>query len=143
MSSNATAAFGTLLKVGDGGGPEVFTAIAEVKDIAGPQLSTDTEEVTHHQSVRAFEEFVATIKRTGEVTFPVNWLPNDATQDFTTGIGNDYDDRTKRNFQLVYASSPTVTWAFAAFVTGYEPAAEVAGVLEGSITLKLTGAVTF
>ncbi|KKK53886.1 hypothetical protein LCGC14_3090310, partial [marine sediment metagenome] len=34
--SNAISSFGTLLKVGDGAGTEVFTTIAEVMDIDGP-----------------------------------------------------------------------------------------------------------
>jgi len=32
---------GTLLKIGDGASPEVFAAIAEVKDITGPGLTRE------------------------------------------------------------------------------------------------------
>jgi hypothetical protein len=35
---------GTRLKIGDGATPEVFTAIAEVKDITGPRLTREFAE---------------------------------------------------------------------------------------------------
>ena len=44
---------GTLLKIGDGAIPEVFTAIAEVKDITGPGLTREFAEFTHQQSAAA------------------------------------------------------------------------------------------
>ncbi len=39
--SNALSAYNTLLKIGDGGGPEVFATIAEVFSIGGPALAGD------------------------------------------------------------------------------------------------------
>ena len=39
--SEGVIGLGTLLKIGDGDTPEVFTAIGEVKDITGPGLTRE------------------------------------------------------------------------------------------------------
>jgi len=48
---------GTLLKIGDGDTPEVFAAIAEVKDITGPGLAREFAEFTHQQSEGGYREY--------------------------------------------------------------------------------------
>ncbi len=138
--SNALGAFGTLLKIGDGGGPETFTTIAEVTDIKGPTLSLDTIEATSHDSANATKEFVAGLKDAGEVTFSVNFIPTNATQSYATGLIKDWYNRTKRNFRMVFPD--TTTWNFAAFVTRFEPAAPVDGKLAADVTLKIASSPT-
>lgn len=141
--SDAKSSFGTLLKLGDGGGgSEVFTTVAEVKDITPIPFTADTEEVTHHSSPGGYEEHIVTILRTGEVKFAINWLVQNATHSYSAGLLKDYEDKTLRNFQLVLTDVGTTTWAFSAYVTGFEPDAPVAGVSEASITLKVTGQPT-
>ena len=51
----------------------------------GPDLSTDTDEITNHDSPDGVEEFIPTIKRTGEITFPLVFLPTDPSHDNDTG----------------------------------------------------------
>jgi len=140
--TDAISSFGTILRIGDGATPEVFTPIAAVQDITGPSMSLDTEEVTHHGSPGGWEEVVGTILRSGDVSFDVNLLPGHPTHSTGTGLLRDLRLRTRRNFQLVFPTTIPTTWAFAAFVTGYEPSAPVAGKLSASITLKITGAPT-
>lgn len=141
-ATNAFAAFGTLLKLGDGGGSEVFTTIAEVRKISGPPFKTDTVDVTHHSSPNATEELLPTLKRTGEITVDVNWVPTDATLSYSTGLLKDWYNRTKRNFQLVHANTGATLWAFAAYVVGFSPEFDHAGATTGQFTLKVTGAPT-
>lgn len=140
--TQATSGFGTLLQIGDGGGPESFTSIAEVSSITGPSLSLDTAEATHHTSPGGWDEHIATLLRGGEVGFEVNFLPADATQSFSTGLLKDMTDKTLRNFQIVFPDPGTTTWAFAAFVTGFEPAAPVDDKLAASVTLMISGQPT-
>jgi len=133
-------AFGTLLQLGDGAGPEVFTTIAEVKDIDGPDISMDTEDITPHDAVGGWEEFIPTILRSGEVTFDLNFVPSNAQHgDTSGGLINLLKNRTKRNYKLVLPTSPTYTWAFAAYVVGFSNSMPVGGVLGASVTLKVTG----
>ena len=140
----ALNSFGTLLKMGDGGSPtETFTTIAEVGDIAGPEVTSDSKETTNHSSPNGFEEFVVTIKRTGQVTFPINFTPSAATHSYATGLLHDAYNQHLRNFQLVFPSSPAVTWSFAAYVQSFKPKAPVNGVLGADITLRISGSPTF
>jgi predicted secreted protein len=142
MAGNGRWAFGTLLQVGDGGSPtESFTTIAEVKDISGPDISIDTEDITPHDAVGGWEEFIPTILRSGEITFDLNFVPSDSLHgDFSgTGLIDALKNRTKKNYQLVLPTSPTYTWSFAAYVTGFSNSEPVGGVLGASVTLKVTG----
>lgn len=138
----AKASFGTFLKIGDGGGPESFTTILDVADISGPSLALDTEDATTHSSPNAWREFIATLLNGGEVTFTINYDPNAATHNATTGLIRDQKNRTLRNFQLVFPVSGNPTWAFAAFVTGFEPKAPVDSKLTAACKLKISGQPT-
>ncbi len=140
--TNALSAFGTLLKIGDGGGTEVFTAIAEVTKLSGPSLSLDTIDATHDASPGGFKECVAGLLDAGEVKFDVNYKPTETTHNATAGLLRDMVNKTKRNFKLVFPDSGSTTWSFSAFVTKFEPDAPVDGKLGASITLKITGQPT-
>jgi predicted secreted protein len=142
MPSIAIPAFGTLVKIGDGGGPENFTTIAELMDIKGPKFKADTEDVTNHLSTGSWEEVVTTILRSGEVTFDVNFVPQNATHSYSSGVLRDFNNKTRRNFKLVFPDVGNTTWAFAAFITGFESEAPVKGKLKAAITLKITGQPT-
>lgn len=136
------SSFGTLLKIGDGATPESFTTIAQVQDIKAPQLAMDTEEVTNHSSTGGWEEVVATILRTGEVSFGLVYDPDAATHDASTGLIADMVARTRRNFQLIFSDSGNTTWSFSAYVTGFKPEAPVKGKLGAEVSLKITGQPT-
>lgn len=139
----AIAAHGTKLKIGDGGSPETFTTVFEVVEITGPSLSADTADTTSHDSSKAYEEHVVTVLRTGEVTFDINYAPDDSTHDETDGLINDYENKTLRNFELILPNPSNKTYEFSAFVTGFEPSAPHDDKLSASVTLKITGEPTY
>lgn len=139
--SNATSGFGTLLKIGDGATPtEGFTTVAEVISISGPALALGTIEVTNMSSASNYREFVAGLKDAGEVKLDINFLPTDGTQDASAGLLKDFDDRTLRDFQLVFPDASTTTWSFSAFITAFSPSAKVDDRLTASVTLRVSGA---
>jgi len=140
--TQGVAGYGTQLQIGDGGGPEVFTTIAEITNISGPGLSMDTADMTHHQSPGAWEEHVGTILRSGEVTFDLNYIPTHATHNASTGLINDMENRTLRNFKLIFPNAGATTWNFAALVTGFEPSAPHDDKLGASVTCKISGQPT-
>lgn len=117
---------------------ETLTAVAQIQNMSGPGLSLDTEDVTTHDSTGAWEEHVATILRSGELTLDLIYDPNHATHDASTGLISMLEARIPVGFEITFATS--YTWAFAAYVTGFEPSAPVDGALTASVTLKLTGA---
>lgn len=136
--SDALAGIGVILQKGDGGTPESFVRIAEVRDITGPALSTDVVDVTNHSSPNATEEILATLKRLGEITFDVNWVPSNATHDAVTGLLADWFNRTKRRFKSTWPDGIT-TWEMYAYVVRMAPSAPVADALRAGVTLRVTG----
>lgn len=117
---------------------ETLTAIAQVSKISGPGLALDTADVTTHDSTGAFEEVVATIIRTGEVSLDLVYDPNGATHNATTGLAAALKNKTLTGFRITWPGS--VSWDFGAFVTGFEPSAPFDGALTATAKLKLTGA---
>ena len=140
--SNAISSFGTLLKIGDGAGTEVFTTIAEVMDISGPSTTLNTAEVTSQTSANGYSEHIGTILNGGEVSFDINYGPTDGTHDESTGLISVMNARTLNNFQLIFPDSGTTTWAFAGLVTGFEPSAPVDGALTASVSMLISGKPT-
>ena len=138
--SERYAGYGTTFKRGDGADPEVFATIAGVHSIGGPGLELETEDATAHDSPNAWEEVVATIKRSGEVSLELRWDPGDSGHQ---DLLSDLNSRAKTNYQIEWPDSGNSTWDITGFVTGFEPEADFDGVLGTSVTIKLTGEPTF
>lgn len=138
MTTNAIATQGTLLKRGDGGGPEVFTAIGEVADISGPGGTANIIDATHLAST--FREKVMGLPDEGQITFTLNYVPGDAQQQ---GLKTDRANRTLRNFQLVLTDAGNETGSFAAYVIGFNLNIQAEDIVRASVTLEITGAVTW
>jgi predicted secreted protein len=130
------AAFGIALKKGG-------TAYANVTNISGPNLSVDVEDVTSHDSTGAWEEVVATIIRSGEITMDIVYDPAHATHKYAAG-GLLYDlvQRTAIEFTLVFPDDASTTWTFNALITGFEPTGPVGGELGATVKFKVTGQPT-
>ena len=135
--SSKYAAFGCALKKGG-------TEYAGVTNIAGPELSLDTADVTSHDSTAAWEEHVGTILRSGNLTLDIVYDPADATHKYAAG-GLLYDlvQRAEIALTLVFSDVGTTTWTFAkVLVIGFTPTAPVGEALTASVTIKPTGPVT-
>ena len=125
-----------------GGLAEAFTTIAQVSNISGPGLSLDVEDVTTHDSTGAWEEVVATVLRSGEITLDLVWDPATATHSWGVGLLAVMPRRATRNFQVIFPDAGSTTWSFAAEVVSFEPDAPHDGALTASVALKLTGNIT-
>lgn len=132
------AAFGTLLKRGNGQEPEEFVTIGGIANISGPGMTVDTLDATAHDSPGGFEEVIASFIRTSEVTLEVRFDPSDTEHQ---GLLDDLKSRVKRNFQVVFPDADETTWTFSAFVTAYELTAPHDGLLGLNVTLKPTGPI--
>jgi hypothetical protein len=130
-----TAAFGTTI------GKNGSTALAYVTSIKGPSIKVDVADVTTHDSTSAFEEVVATIIRTGEVTVEIQYDPNGATHK-NSGAG----------FLAILVARAAVTWdiimpgpktiSFSGIATGFEPNLAADGSIKATLKIKPTGVVT-
>jgi predicted secreted protein len=130
------AGFGTVLSRG-------ATPIVGITNISGPGLSLDTEDVTTHDSTGAWEEVVATILRSGEVSIDIVYDPAAATHSATAGgLIADMVARTAQTYTITFPDTGTTEWSFSAFVTGFEPGMPHDGALTASVTMKISGQPT-
>jgi len=136
----ADLGFGVLFKVGDGATVEAFATLAEVIGLSGPGLSMDTVESTHTESANAAKEYIAGLIDGGEISVDLNFLPANATH---TSLISDWQNRTLRNFQIVWPDTANTTWSFAGFVTNYEPSSPIEDRMTASVSVKLSGIPTF
>jgi hypothetical protein len=113
----------------------VSTTIAQVKNIGGPSLSLDTEDVTTHDQTGAWEEVIATILRSGEVSLDLVYDPAGATHSAGAGLLDWYENKTNVYCDLVFRS--TYNWMFGGYVTGFEPSASFDSSLSAAVTLKI------
>jgi len=148
MASNAVAAYGSLLKRGSspsGSNPQAYTTIAEVKNISGPSRQVSTIDVTTHSSAAAgaYREFIPSLIEGGEIEFELNYVPTDATHQ---SLQTDLNARTKRDWRLTTAanaSGVSQNIDFAGYVTSMPHEFPTDDVMSASVTIKITGAITF
>ena len=121
--TQATPSYGATISI-DG------VPIAEAQDIAGLALSTDMDEVTHHGSPDGVEERIPTIKRLGDLTFPMNVVVADAGQQDLFAA---WEDRSADEYVVTMQSGLVQT--FTGYCTGFEVSAAVAGHDSAAITI--------
>ena len=141
--SEAVYAQGTLFQRETAPASGVYTTIAECKSISGPEVDRDEIEVTHQESPDRHRETIAGLRDSGVISFDVNFLPGNATQDHITGLIADQISGTKRNYRLVFPSSPVYRVIVPGFVKKFAISAPVDGVLGASVEVRVTSAPTF
>jgi predicted secreted protein len=141
MATAAISGYGTLLKRGDGGSPETFSTVGEVRSISGPSMETDEAEVTTHSSAAsgAYKEFILTLIDAGSVEFETNYVPSDTTH---IGLRTDFINRTKRNWQIVLPGA-IQTISFSGYVKSMPFGFPVDDAITQKISIRCTGAPTF
>lgn len=141
MSSQAISGYGTLLKRGDGGAPETFTTVGEVRSISGPSMETDEADVTTHSSAAAgaFKEYILTLIDAGSVEFETNYVPSDPTH---IGLRSDFLARAKRNWQIVLPGA-VQTIGFSGYVKSIPFEFPTDDAITQKISIRCTGAPTF
>lgn len=140
----ARAGLGTTLSVANGTSPETFTAIAEVKDIDGPNLKLSTADSTHLADT--WKGIKPILLEAGEVKLTVNWLVDDATQNLSSGVLAVMTTKTLRDFQIAWSNGLggiAATWLFAGYVTNVAPKLSVTTLQSAVITISIDGIPAF
>lgn len=129
------------IEMGDGATPtELFTKVANVKNIGGPGMSREQINKTFHGDTA--QRYRSGLPEGGEVPIEIMWDPAEGTHDETTGLLAAFSDGLVRNFKIKFGTA--ATWSFAAFVSGFEVTGEAeGGMTMASVTLKLDGLPTF
>ena len=138
-------AFGTKVALGDDilSMAPVYTDIVQLLTISGPTMSRDRIDVTAHDSANQTREFINGLLDPGELTFSINYDPDDATHDDATGLLDVFDSGATRAYRITFTDPGPTLWTFDAICNGFEIQAPVDGALTADITLSLSGALTF
>lgn len=128
--------FGVQLQRSDMATTPVFTAIGNVTSVKGPEIERDTYDVTAHDSVNGWKEFIGGLKDAGEVTIGLNYDP--AKHD---DLIADFEDTEARDYKLLWPLAAG-EWDLKAFLTGFSPEAPVDDKMSAEIKLKVTGKPT-
>lgn len=115
--------------------------VAGVTNIDGPELGVDVVDVTTHDQATAFEEVVATILRSGEISLDLVYDPAGATHDASTGLVYRAEDKVYSYFDLIFRGG-AVNWTFFGYITSFKPGAPVDGGLTASAKVKITNQPT-
>lgn len=107
MANDAKLGLGTVVKRGDGGGPEVFTRIDECIGIPEIGLENPLVDVTYSDATA--REYIAGIPDGMELEFTFNYNSADTQQ---AGLISDVQSRVNRNFQVTVPAASTKTISF-------------------------------
>lgn len=123
----------------------VYTTVAQVRDINGPNMSRDTVEVTSRDSTGQAKEYLAGLLENGEVTFDLVYDPDGATHSASAagGLITLLAAGTLNNFRVSFADSTATTATFAGLVTGFQPTMPLNGAQTASVTIKISGQITW
>jgi predicted secreted protein len=133
--SKVTIGYGTVVEVGDGGSPEVFSPFGELVSLTPPPYSRDAVDSTHMQSDHKFREFVPGLRDGGEMSFTINFIPGDATSDLVAAHAT---DDTLTQWRMVFPNAEM--WSFFAYLTGFAAEVPLDGKMSATVRVRVSGA---
>lgn len=138
------AALGTQLQLGDAAPTEVFTTVAQLDNIGGPENIVETVDSTTHDSTDGYREHLETVRAYGEIPIEGVWDPAHATHDGTAGLRSKAEGAGPHNWKIIWPDAATTTAAFAASLVNLKFGdAPVDGLLKFTGSLKISGKITW
>lgn len=131
MSSSADVGTGTTITFGTSGSQGALLSIS------GPSASRPSIETTDMSTTTAHTFMPGDLVDHGEVTLTVEFDP-DIEPAITSGA-----ETVTITWPIPSGLSNGATWQFSAFITGFEPSASIDERMEMSITLKISGDITY
>jgi predicted secreted protein len=136
----AAAAVGSEFQLGDTASPTVYTKVAEVLSISGPEVTAEEIDVTSLDSANGYKEYITGLKDGGSVSLEANWIKSNTQQ---TSLRDLVDSGTTRWFRIVFADSPNTVAVFQGVVTTYSMAAEPTAQLKANFSVRISGQITW
>ena len=132
------SSFGTILKVGDGKSPQVFTSVGQIQSITFAGVTFKTADVTCHDQGQAVEKLRQTLLVLGTIAFSVVADPQNRTHQWDPDIGLQWMFRNSivRAWQLITTDPSGITRQFDAFVETLNEKFDVAGVNTWDVVIK-------
>lgn len=136
MSVDPKAAHGTELKIGDGGGTEVFTAIPAITSgPTGPNPNTTIASAITHDSDSPVKR--ATTIDYQQVTFGILY---DSADTIHQQLVTDLQGKTVRNFKEVFTDTGAEIWSFAGIISSINFNNDPGGFVTADVTIEVTSA---
>jgi predicted secreted protein len=123
------------------------TNLAQILDITGPGFEVDDIDTSNMDSANRAREFIAGMIDGGEVTFDVVYAKAQMT--ILKGlVGGNTTTTNNDSFELELSDRTATNgtgsvFAFAGYVSGLEPQAPFEDKVTASVTVKVSGEVTF
>jgi hypothetical protein len=139
----AIAVEGTLIQLGNGASPEVYTTIANATDLTLPLINEAVDVTNIGMSWRAR---IPTLHDMGKIAYKLFWVMTEPTHEnaITAGVSGLrflFFNQILGNWRIVYpfpAMSPAED-LFAAYITSFSITGKVGGVFEVNIELSSNG----
>lgn len=134
--SDAIESQGFYLEIGDGESPETMIEVKEITGWNGPDGQASEIDKTHTRSPA--KEFGMGLQDNGNFSIDTNFLPKDPGQNL---MRTAKATRQLQNFKANYSDGSTEE--FQGFVLSATKSGGVDAKVDGSFTIRITGAVTF
>ena len=136
--SAADIGYLTRFKLGNGGSPQIYTAIAEVVKFTPPGKAFGEVQTTHLTTPGAMHTYRPTLGDPGEVPCTVNYIPGGTEESALLALF----DRSTRSFEIEYPNGARVQ--FQGFAKNFAPT-EVAleALLQAAFTIRVSGELVF
>jgi hypothetical protein len=136
MSIYALSGHGTLIARQPAATPGVFTTIAELGDIALPELSRNEFDAT--TQLENIDAYVLGVLRRTPVTIGMNFIPTNATHDHLTGLTSAIIANSLDGYLFTVPSTPAWIWLCSGQVQKITQKEPVDGKISADITLRLS-----
>jgi hypothetical protein len=139
------AAYGTQIQVLSSTiAPDVFTTVAGVGDITGPNSQVAEIDTTSHSTGSPHRTCIPSLIDDGQLSFPMFWHPTDPTQDPSSPYSLQalFEARTVTKFRLINTDANAQTREFQGFVKQLSETYPVAGLCTLAVIIRITGAPT-
>lgn len=136
--SAADIGYQSRFKIGNGGSPQAYTAIAEVVSFTPPGATFGEVQTTHLGTPGAMHTYRPTLADPGEVPCTMNYVPGGTEEAAMLALF----DRSTRSFEIEYPNGARVQ--FQGFARNFEPG-EVAleELMQVSFTIRVSGKPTY
>lgn len=136
--SDAISAQGTLVQRAPAATPTAFVTIGNLHAISGPALSRNPIDTTTHNDPD--DSFVVGIRRRGEVSFNIGFLPSGASHGAASGLMKSWLDGARDIWKVVFPDG--ATWAFSGYIMSISPSMPVDAELTADVAIRPTGVLT-
>jgi len=138
MPTTALFAKGTKLKRKNTG-TGLYEDVPQATVLNTPQVTTDYDDITNHDSPSAYKEYLATLKDPGQIAFELIWDPGNSMH---TQLFNDMVNGTLLDWKIVLPNIAATTFSFSAYVAAFGANLEYSKGARVSGQLRISGAPT-